>query len=152
MTQTIMTLRKELGLEELVDLPGIISHDDLPDLIRRHDIFLAPCIIHESGRRDGIPNTVIEAMSFGLPVIATDINALPEIVRDGETGLLVPQKDPAALADAVCRLMDHPDQARSLGRNGAAFAADMFSPEKNGDRLAALFADSFHRRDAECAE
>ena len=152
MTQTIMTLRKELGLEELVDLPGIISHDDLPDLIRRHDIFLAPCIIHESGRRDGIPNTVIEAMSFGLPVIATDINALPEIVRDGETGLLVPQKDPAALADAVCRLMDHPDEARSLGRNGAAFAADMFSPEKNGDRLAALFADSFHRRDAECAE
>ena len=146
MTQTILDLRKQLGLEKLVDLPGIVSHDQLPDLIRSHDIFLAPCVIHESGRRDGIPNTVIEAMSFGLPVIATNINALPEIVRDGETGLLIPQKDPVALAGAICRLMDNPEEARALGRRGAAFAADMFSPEKNGDRLAA------HRRNPECAE
>ena len=91
-------------------------------------------------------------MSFGLPVIATNINALPEIVRDGETGLLIPQKDPAALAGAICRLMDKPEEARALGRRGAAFAADMFSPEKNGDRLAALFTESFHRRNPECAE
>ena len=152
MTQTILDLRKQLGLEKLVDLPGIVSHDQLPDLIRSHDIFLAPCVIHESGRRDGIPNTVIEAMSFGLPVIATNINALPEIVRDGETGLLIPQKDPVALAGAICRLMDNPEEARALGRRGAAFAADMFSPEKNGDRLAALFTESFHRRNPECAE
>ena len=152
MTQTILDLRKQLGLEKLVDLPGIVSHDQLPDLIRSHDIFLAPCVIHESGRRDGIPNTVIEAMSFGLPVIATNINALPEIVRDGETGLLIPQKDPTALAGAICRLMDNPEEARALGRRGAAFAADMFSPEKNGDRLAALFTESFHRRNPECAE
>ena len=151
MTQTILDLRKQLGLEKLVDLPGIVSHDQLPDLIRSHDIFLAPCVIHESGRRDGIPNTVIEAMSFGLPVIATNINALPEIVRDGETGLLIPQKDPVALAGAICRLMDNPEEARALGRRGAAFAADMF-PEKNGDRLAALFTESFHRRNPECAE
>lgn len=152
MTQTILDLRKQLGLEKLVDLPGIVSHDQLPDLIRSHDIFLAPCVIHESGRRDGIPNTVIEAMSFGLPVIATNINALPEIVRDGETGLLIPQKDPVALAGAICRLMDNPEEARALGRRGAAFAADMFSPEKNGDRLAVLFTESFHRRNPECAE
>ncbi|MEE0405516.1 MAG: glycosyltransferase family 4 protein, partial [Desulfovibrio sp.] len=111
MTQTILDLRKQLGLEKLVDLPGIVSHDQLPDLIRSHDIFLAPCVIHESGRRDGIPNTVIEAMSFGLPVIATNINAMPEIVRDGETGLLIPQKDPVALAGAICRLMDNPEEA-----------------------------------------
>lgn len=142
MTQTILDLRKQLGLEKLVDLPGIVSHDQLPDLIRSHDIFLAPCVIHESGRRDGIPNTVIEAMSFGLPVIATNINALPEIVRDGETGLLIPQKDPAALAGAICRLMDNPEEARALGRRGAAFAADMFSPEKTetGLRLSSLKA------------
>lgn len=152
MTQTILDLRKQLGLEKLVDLPGIVSHDQLPDLIRSHDIFLAPCVIHESGRRDGIPNTVIEAMSFGLPVIATNINALPEIVRDGETGLLIPQKDSVALAGAICRLMDNPEEARALGRRGAAFAADMFSPEKNGDRLATLFTESFHRRNPECAE
>ncbi|MCR5171097.1 MAG: glycosyltransferase family 4 protein, partial [Desulfovibrio sp.] len=142
MTETILGLRKSLGLEAVVDLPGIVGHDRLPAIIKAHDIFTAPCVVHESGRRDGIPNTIIEAMSFGLPVVATSTNALPEAVHDGETGLLVEQKDPKALADALAWLMDHPDEARAMGRAGARLAREMFSPEENGDRLAQLFIDA----------
>ena len=142
MTETILGLRKSLGLEDIVELPGIVGHDHLPDIIKAHDIFAAPCVIHESGRRDGIPNTVIEAMSFGLPVVATRTNALPEAVHDRETGLLVEQKDPKALADALAWLMDHPEEARAMGKAGARLASDMFSPKANGDRLAQLFVDA----------
>ena len=142
MTETILGLRKSLGLEDIVALPGIVDHDELPALIKAHDIFAAPCVVHESGRRDGIPNTVIEAMSFGLPVVATNTNALPEAVHDRETGLLVGQKDPRALAGALAWLMDHPEEARAMGRAGAELARDMFSPEVNGDRLARLFVDA----------
>ena len=142
MTETILGLRKSLGLEDIVELPGIVGHDRLPDIIKAHDMFAAPCVIHESGRRDGIPNTVIEAMSFGLPVVATRTNALPEAVHDRETGLLVEQKDPKALADALAWLMDHPEEARAMGKAGALLARDMFSPKANGDRLAQLFVDA----------
>lgn len=152
MTDTILNLRKDLGLEGFVDLPGIISHDALPELLRGHDIFLAPCVIHESGRRDGIPNTVIEAMSAGLPVIATNVNALPEVIHHGETGILVEQKDPVALADAICTLMDNPEEARRLGAGASALAADMFSPDGNGNRLAALFTTAIPPRSLRCVE
>lgn len=152
MTDTILGLRKSLGLEAQVQLPGIISHDKLPELLKSHDIFVAPCVIHSSGRRDGIPNTVIEAMSFGMPVVATRINALPEIVHDKETGLLVEEKNPEALADAICRLIDNPEQAREFGRKGAALASHMFDPNKNGQRLADLFVQALPERRPVCAE
>lgn len=136
----IFRLRSELRLEDRVDMPGIVSHDALPALLRRQDVFLAPCVVDPvTGKRDGIPNVVIEAMAHGLPVIATNVNALPEVVRDGETGLVVPPHDPAALADAVERLARDPEAARRLGAAGAALARGMFSTEDNADRLAELF-------------
>lgn len=147
MGDRLTALRRELGLETRVTMPGIISHDALPDLLRAQDIFLAPCVVDAAtGMRDGIPNTVIEAMSFGVPVIATTVNALPEIVRHEQTGLAVPPGDPAALADAVQRLLASPDEARRLASAGFRLAHDMFSPDANARRLADLFirADGRH--------
>lgn len=133
-------LRRELGLEQHVSMPGLVSHDALPDLLRAQDIFLAPCVIDPAtGMRDGIPNTVIEALSFGLPVITTSVNALPEIVRHEQTGLTVPPGDAVALADAVQRLLTSPDEARRFSSAGFSLARDIFSPEANARRLADLF-------------
>ena len=101
-----------------------------------HDIFVAPRVIHPSGKRDGIPNTVIEALSCGMPVVSSNIHALPEVVRNGETGLTVPPDDPEALADAIQWCMEHPDEARRLGRQGQELARKMFDPETNSRRLA----------------
>ena len=147
MGDALRALRRELGLEALVFMPGLVSHDELPALLRSQDIFLAPCVIDPAtGMRDGIPNTVIEALSFGLPVIATTVNALPEIVRHEQTGLTVPPGDPAALADAVQRLLASPDEARRLAAAGFRLARDMFSPDANSRRLAALFLEADSRR------
>ncbi len=147
MGDVLLALRAELGLEHLVSMPGLVSHDELPALLRSQDIFLAPCVVDPaSGMRDGIPNTVVEALSFGLPVVATTVNALPEIVRHEETGLAVPPGDPAALAAAVRRLLASPDEARRLAAAGFRLARDMFSPEANTRRLADLFMEADARR------
>lgn len=134
----LQTLRSQLGLENRVQFPGFISHNELPRLLMAHDIFVAPRVIHPSGRRDGIPNTVIEALSCGMPVVSSNIHALPEVVRNGETGLTVPPDDPEALADAIQWCMEHPDEARRLGRQGQELARKMFDPETNSRRLAEI--------------
>ena len=125
MEAEILRLRENLHLEDRVLLPGIISHNELPHILAEHDIFAAPCVVHASGRRDGIPNTVIEALAYGLPVVSTTVNALPEVVRNGETGLAVPPNDPVALADAIEQMADNADLADRLAHNGRKMAADM---------------------------
>lgn len=139
MEAEILRLRESLQLEDRVSLPGIISHNELPRILGDHDIFAAPCVVHESGRRDGIPNTVIEALAYGLPVVSTTVNALPEVVIDGKTGLAVPPNDPQALAEALLRLADDAALAQTLALNGKQLAADMFDPTRNNQRLADIF-------------
>ena len=139
MEAEILRLRESLHLEDRVSLPGIISHNELPRILGDHDIFAAPCVVHESGRRDGIPNTVIEALAYGLPVVSTTVNALPEVVLDGKTGLAVPPNNPEALADALLRLADDAQLAQTLAHNGKQLAADMFDPTRNNQRLADIF-------------
>ncbi len=146
----LVRMRKELGLEEQVVMPGLISHNELPRILHEHDIFVAPCVVHASGRRDGIPNTVIEALAYGLPVVSTTVNALPEVVRDRDTGLAVAPGDPEALAQAVLWLAGHPEEARRMGRNGARLAREMFDPHTNNLRLAELFISRYTRWEKTC--
>lgn len=145
MEAQLRRLRSELGLTHDVDMPGLVSHNELPGLLAAHDIFLAPCVVHASGRRDGIPNTVIEAMAYGLPVVGTTVNALPEVIRHGETGLAVAPDDPEALAEAVLYLAADPVQARRMGQAGAQLAKKMFNEDANADRLARLLCESHSR-------
>jgi glycosyltransferase involved in cell wall biosynthesis len=132
-------MRARLGLEDQVRMPGLVSHNDLPKLLEEHDIFVAPCVIAPSGERDGIPNVIIEAMAFGLPVISTLVNAIPEIVRNGETGIAVPQRDASALAEAVVRMSAHPDEARRMAENGRKLALEFFDEASNIRRLRDMF-------------
>ena len=132
--------RTTYGLEEYVQMPGLVSHNELPQLLEEHDIFVAPCVIAPSGERDGIPNVIIEAMAFGLPVISTRVNAIPEIVRNGETGITVPQRDAAALAEAIRYMHAHPEEARQMAANGRRLALDIFDEASNMCKLRDMFA------------
>lgn len=152
MQAELTRLRKELRLEARVIMPGLISHNELPRLLNDHDVFVAPCVVHASGRRDGIPNTVIEALAYGLPVVSTTVNALPEVVRHGKTGLAVPPQDAVALADAVETLANDSAMAAGLARNGRLLAARMFDPEANNDRLARIFTNNYRCWKESCVE
>ena len=133
-------LRNTLGLQDCVDMPGTISHNKLPDILAAHDIFVAPCVVAPDGQRDGIPNVIIEAMAFALPVISTRVNAIPEVVRHGETGLLVEQRDAGAIAGAVRQLCAQPEEAALMAERGRKLVLELFDENTNIPALREVFA------------
>lgn len=100
----------EAGLSDLAWTPG--ARDDVPDILRGLDVFVLP------SRTEGICNTILEAMATGLPVLATDVGGNPELVVPGETGLLVPPSDPAAMAAEMIRYAGDRTLRRSHGAAG----------------------------------
>ena len=100
------------GTRSHVRLVGHVPWQQLADWYRRASVFVMPSYYETFGI------SVIEAMAFGLPVIATNVGGLPEVVQDGVTGILVPPKNPEALADAIVRLLRDPDLRRRLGNAG----------------------------------
>ena len=107
--------------------------------MRNASVLAMPCIIGEDGDRDGLPNVIQEALALGTPVISTDVTGIPEVVRDGETGLQVPQKDPAALADALERLLGDPDLRVHLARQARLLIESEFDIRRNTARRRRLF-------------
>jgi glycosyltransferase involved in cell wall biosynthesis len=101
-----------------VHLPGAVLRDALPDLFRAADLFTLPAVHDERGNVDGLPNVILEAMASGLPVVASGISGIPLAVEDGASGLLVPERDAAALAAALRRLLEDPAAARRMGERG----------------------------------
>ncbi len=101
----IHSLIKELGLVPFTQLPGTQPHSVVLDHYRGADVFVLGCEVAPNGDRDGIPNVLLESMAAGVPVVATHISAIPELVVEGETGLLVPPDQPEKMARALIRLL-----------------------------------------------
>lgn len=103
--ERILSLIKELGLEPFTQWIGTQSHPVVLEHYRSADIFVLGCEVAPDGDRDGIPNVLVESMAVGVPVVATDISAIPELVLEGETGLLVPPAQPEEMVRALIRLL-----------------------------------------------
>lgn len=119
--------------------PGARPHEEVRALYDRGAIFCLPCVVASTGDRDGLPTSVLEAMAYGVPVVTTAVNGLPDVVIDGETGLVVPEHDPPALADALERLLADPELAVRLGERGRRHVESAFSLERSASLLRALF-------------
>jgi glycosyltransferase involved in cell wall biosynthesis len=113
----VRALTHELGVEDGVELPGFLDPAGKRREGNRADIFL------NTNRIDNMPVTVVEAGAMGLPVVATNVGGIPDLLTDGETGLIVPDNDPAAMADAVRRLLRDHDLAARLSAAGRGLAA-----------------------------
>jgi glycosyltransferase involved in cell wall biosynthesis len=119
-SETMRSWVAAAGLSERVILAGYRT--DIPDVLAAIDV-LANC----PRAREGLSVAILEALAAGRPVVATRVGGIPEIVRDGETGLLVPPEDPAALAQAVVRMLSDPALASRLGSNGARLVREHFT-------------------------
>lgn len=95
----------DLGLTDRVAIVGPLGQEAVKQRYRRAAVMALPCQVAPDGDRDGIPNVLLEAMAMGVPVVSTTVSGIPELIEDGVTGLLVPPRDPAALADALARLL-----------------------------------------------
>jgi len=128
-----------LGISNAVTFHGRVDDDTLAQLYAGCSLFVLPAIVDAHGDTEGLGVVLLEAMSYQKPVIATSVGGIGDIVRDGETGLLVPEKDAPALAHAIRQLLDHPDWAASLGRRGAVYIQERFDWKRIVDELQALY-------------
>jgi glycosyltransferase involved in cell wall biosynthesis len=131
-----------LRLDGRVELAGPTGQAGLLDEYSRASAFCLPCRVLDNGDRDGIPNVLVEAMACGVPVVTTPVSGIPELVRDGENGLLVPPDDPEALAAAILRLRDDPALRRRLGEQGRATVRARFDGDRLAGELVALFREA----------
>lgn len=128
-----------LGIEERVTWRGALTQDEVLAEYRKADVFALASRIARDGDRDGMPNVIAEAQSQGLACVATRVSAIPELVRDGQTGILVPENDAEALARALESLVADPARRRALGQAAQTRVREGFALEPNIDALARRF-------------
>ncbi len=128
-----------MGLSDQVVFTGSLANP--LELINGSDIFVLPSV------SEGLSIAILEAQALGKPVVATRVGGIPEVVEDGETGLLVPPRDPEALADAICTLLENPSRAQAMGERGRRTAQDRFSAETMVRAVERLYLDVALRKD-----
>jgi glycosyltransferase involved in cell wall biosynthesis len=122
--ERLMQRLESMGLQGRVITTGLVEPQRVPGLIRAMDVLAHP------SSREGLPRTVPQALLAGVCPVAYDVDGTREACIDGQTGLLVPQADRAALHGAICRLYANPDLCRSLADRGQALCRDAFSTER----------------------
>ena len=128
-----------LGLAPRIDWLGAQPQDMVLAAYKAADVFVLPCRVAGDGDRDGLPNVIVEAQSQALPVISTAVSAIPELIEDGRTGLLVPAEDVEALSAALGRLIAEPELRLALGKAGVLKVHAAFGHEEGIAALMALF-------------
>ncbi len=136
----IRELIRAAGLDEQVVMHGPLPRHELIARMADVHVLVLPSVQDSSGRREGIPVTLMEAMSCALPVVASDISGIPELVESERSGILTPPGDAAAIAAALERLHSSPELRERLGRAGRERVTAEFNLEKSAERLARLFA------------
>jgi colanic acid/amylovoran biosynthesis glycosyltransferase len=129
----------QLSLTESVKLVGWKSHDSIPQLLHSAHIFVLPSVTDKNGTQEGIPNAIMEAMATGMPVVSTYHAGIPEVVQDGVSGFLVPERDVQALANKLELLVSRPDIWQRMGKAGRDIIEKTHNIEKENDDLVAIF-------------
>lgn len=130
---------EQRGLTNHVKLLGPRPQGEVRQHIQAGAVFAAPCIIGEDGNRDGLPTVLLEAMALGTPCVSTDVTGIPEVLHDGETGLLVSQNDSISLANALGRLLDDADLRVWLAEAARQLVAAEFDIHGNAAQIRQLF-------------
>lgn len=131
-------LAHERGVADAVEFRGMLTQAELLPLYRAAWMLLAPSKVMSNGRRDGIPNVVVEAMAMGVPCAGTALSGMEELIAPGANGLLVPHDDPAALADALAPLLRDPERLERMGREARRHVLAEWDAERNFERMLAL--------------
>ncbi len=133
---TLVELAVQAGISKKIRFHGSQKQERIAQLLQDADVLAAPSVPTRDGRREGIPVVLIEAMSSGVPIIASNISGIPELVLNEDTGLLVPPRDADALAKALERYYRDPVMRKHLGHSGRENVIGEFDLYKNAAKLA----------------
>lgn len=142
MRRELEQLVGELGLADAVSFPGFLGQAELNALYAQSHIFLHPSEVTAQQDQEGIPNSMLEAMATGLPVAATLHGGIPEAVRDGATGFLVPERDAAALAGALKQFAASPETRARMGEEAARSVREEFDHASAIAKLEAIYDEA----------
>lgn len=131
----LRTFVQEHGLSEVIRLEGRKPQTEVRRFLEQSQIWVAPFVETETGDKDGIPTALLEAMATGAAVVVTDAGSMLEVVTDGKDGVVVPQKNAPALADAIARLLADAGRRRELGAAAAQTVARAFDVDVCESRL-----------------
>lgn len=139
--ETLQALIEELDAEDVVSLAGARTQTQVAASLAEGHCYVQPSIITETGKMEGIPVAIMEAMGSGLPVIASNISGISELVQQGKTGYLLPEKDSHALADAIEHVFSEQDEAIGFAEVGRALVIEEYDIEANATQVATLFEE-----------
>jgi glycosyltransferase involved in cell wall biosynthesis len=131
-------LAESLDVRQYVRFTGHIPWDQTPGYLATADVFVVPSILDEAGNLDGLPNVLLESMASGCAIVASSVAGIPDVISDGENGLLVPQRDERALAEAISILLDDPSLRQRLGDAARSTAVGSLSWIHTAERVARI--------------
>lgn len=134
LTESIELFLQAEKLTDRVDLPGWISHNDLPHYLNQLRLLVLPSYT------EGLPNIMLEAMACGTPLLATPVGAIPDVIRDGETGFIMENNFPDCIAENVIRALNSPDMER-IAERGRRFVEENYTFENAVNIWAQLFEE-----------
>lgn len=137
--QSLRRLCRDLNIQNHVTFFGAKNHDQVVEIINSAHLFIAPSVTSRTGDQEGMPDVLKEAMAMGLPVVSTYHAGIPELVQDGVSGFLVPERDEQALADRLGYLIDHPKRWGEMGRAGRQFVEKNYDKERLNRELVDIY-------------
>ena len=117
------------------------TQNNIPEILNALDVFVLP-----SSKREGLGISILEAMATERPVIATSIGGIPEVVSDGETGILVPPEKVEDLAEAIIELLNYPDKAHTMGQMGGQKVREKFTTHRMLEEIEELYEFSLQKK------
>jgi len=142
MQREIEDLARTLGIADALSLPGFLSQPDLARLYSEAHFFVHPSQMTADQNQEGVPNSMLEAMATGLPVLATLHGGIPEAVENGRTGILVPERDDAGLLHAMLDLAANSDRAFTMGRAASQSVREEFEQKKQIEKLESYYDEA----------
>jgi colanic acid/amylovoran biosynthesis glycosyltransferase len=122
-----------------------VNKKEVIALYKQADIFLLPSVTARDGDQEGIPVVLMEALAAGLPAIATVHSAIPELIKDGKTGYLVPEKDISALVKALDHVLENPQEWSVIGQQGREFVEEKHNIKKQSQKLSQIYKSQIGR-------
>ena len=142
----LVEVSKNEKISEKVCFLGLISHNLLPELLSSIDLFVLPSIINSRGETEGLGVVLLEAMAGGVPVIGSNVGGIPDIIKDGKTGLLFRQKDSDDLADKMMSILSDEQLSNRLVKEGTAHVQQHYTWDIIADRFIAIYDDILNKK------